>query len=211
MIAQVMDFYFEDGARIADVTFGMGAFWRKTDLKRIRLLGTDIKPQSAYKGYDKKFPDVKITGRIDFRHLPYRARSFDGVVFDPPYMHNPGRPMYDTYNNAETTSGMYHRDIMQLYADGMADSVRVLKYGGLLFVKCKDEIESGRQCWSHVEVLQLAEMLKLVDEDLFVLVQSSKPVIQHSRQLHARKNHSYLWVFRKPVPKGKKGTTKIRV
>ena len=154
---------------------------------------------------------MKITGKTDFRELPYHARSFDGVVFDPPYMHNPGRPMYDTYNNAATTNGMYHRDIMQLYADGMAEGVRILRYGGLLLVKCKDEVESGHQCWAHVEVLQIAEQLKLISEDLFVMVQSSKPVIQHQRQLHARKNHSYLWVFRKPTPRGVAGTQKIRV
>ena len=46
--------------------------------------------------------------------------------------------------------------------------------------------------------------LKLFAKDMFVLVQTKYPVIQHKNQKHARKNHSYLWIFKKPMEREKK-------
>ena len=64
-------------------------------------------------------------------------------------------------------------------------------------VKCKDEIESGRQRWSHIEVHEIARRLGMANQDLFVLTQKHDPMIQSPNQQHARKNHSYLWIFKK--------------
>ena len=48
----------------------------------------------------------------------------------------------------------------------------------------------------HERTFDIAtEELGLADQDCFVLV-TDKPVVQHKRQEHARKNHSFLWVFR---------------
>jgi hypothetical protein len=62
-----------------------------------------------------------------------------------------------------------------------------------------DQIESGRQCWSHCDILADAENLGLYGRDLFILVPptggaSRRWLTQH----HARKRHSYLWVFELP-------------
>ncbi len=76
--------------------------------------------------------------------------------------------------------------------------MRILKPGGLLLVKCQDEIESARQRMSHIEIHDIAvHELGLTVKDLFVVTPKTKPVVQFKRQRHARKNHSYLWVFRK--------------
>ena len=66
-----------------------------------------------------------------------------------PDIHNPGKHITDyRYNNAATTGGMYHREIVtRFYYPGMAEAARILKPGGQLWVKCKDEIESSEQCW----------------------------------------------------------------
>jgi hypothetical protein len=34
-------------------------------------------------------------------------------------------------------------------------------------------------------------------QDLFVITQKHDPMIQRINQKHARKNHSYCWVFKK--------------
>ena len=34
--------------------------------------------------------------------------------------------------------------------------------------------------------------------DLFILHRSAAPLMRHDHQVHARKNHSFLWIFRKP-------------
>ena len=56
------------GAKVADVTFGKGVFWKNIPPDEFRLLPTDIK-----------------TG-VDCRNLPYRDGEIDCVVLDPPYM-----------------------------------------------------------------------------------------------------------------------------
>ena len=99
------------------------------------------------------------------------------------------------YQNRQTTVGHYHRDIMELYRDGLTEAHRLLKPGGLTWCKTQDEIESHRQQWSHIEIYQIATEIGFYGRDLFVLVTGSPP-IQH-RQQHARRNHSYLWIFQK--------------
>lgn len=122
------------------------------------------------------------------------------IVLDPPYVHNPGRHMTDSrYNNRETTGGQSHADIRNLYRDGMAEAMRILRPGGRLLVKGKDQIESGKQNWSQTELLCDAVSLGLYGRDLFILVPTSRTVMGRWKvQLHARKVHSFLWVFEKP-------------
>ena len=121
------------------------------------------------------------------------------MIFDPPYMHGSGLPGVERcYRNGETTKGAGHAAIMRLYEKGMAEATRILKAGGLLLVKCQDEIESGRQHRSHIEIYDIARRSGMVDQDLFVLTRRHAPPVQgRGCQQHARKNHSYLWVFRK--------------
>lgn len=180
LLKNVGELYFKKGMRIAYVTYGKGAFWKKTDLDAYVFYPSDLK-----------------TG-VDFKKLPYVNDSLDVVVLDPPYVHNPGKMFVDTtYNNAATTKGFYHKDIMNLYTDGMAEAFRVLKKNGFLLVKCQDQIESSKQKWSHIEIYQNAIDLGYYAKDMFVLHQENKPHIQYKPQQHARRNHSYLWVFMK--------------
>lgn len=187
LVEQAASLYLKNGYRVADVTWGKGVFWRRLDLTRYDFHKSDIItcPQAKY----------------DFRNLPYKSSSFDVVVLDPPYCHNPGEMIVDAnYQNKATTKGLYHKDIIELYRNGMKEACRILKDGGTLWVKCKDEIESSYQRWSHVEILDIALKLGMYGKDLFVLIQKSNPVIQHAAQQHSRKNHSYLWIFKKPLP-----------
>jgi len=87
--------------------------------------------------------------------------------------------------------------IMTLYESGMTEAIRILKPGGLLLVKCKDEIESGQQRWNHIVVYDIAVRLDMTSQDLFMLTQKHDPWIQRPNQKHARKNHSYMWVFKR--------------
>lgn len=61
--------------------------------------------------------------------------------------------------------------------------------------KCQDEVCGGKQQWSHIEIQDIAEKeLFLYAKDLFILVNTSRPKPLY-QQKHARKNHSYLWIF----------------
>jgi SAM-dependent methyltransferase len=171
---------------VADITFGQGAFWQK-----LRV------PDHLFCKSDK----ITCPGSPhDFRRLPYADGRFDVVVFDPPYAHHADTMRIEpSYNNSAITPRLRHREILDLYRLGMAEAKRILKPGGTLWVKCADEVENCRQRRSHVEVFQVAQDLGLEDEDLFILMLDGAPVTSRRKQRHARKNCSFLWVFRKPA------------
>ncbi len=187
LIADVASLYLADGDVVADVTYSSGRFWKKTDLSRYQFLASDLMPER---------PGVLAS---DFRALPYRSGSVDAVIFDPPYIHSPGKGMLkDRYNGLQTTDMITYADIMALYKDGMTEAARVLRDGGQLWVKCKDTLASERQRWSHITIYELAQELGLYSRDLFLLVPpapSSVTTGRWARQIHARKVHSYLWIF----------------
>lgn len=188
LIAEVARLYATGNPKIADLTYGRGVFWRHC--KHLRVFGSDIMTVS-------KRPH-------DFTALPYADNTFDIAVLDPPYIHSPGAHMTDSrYQNAATTRGMLQKDILALYVKGMAEAARIVrKPGGMVWVKCKDQVQSGMQRWAHVEIHDAAKSLGLWPRDLFVLHATSNTAsgrwpVQH----HARKPHSYLWVFEHPSRK----------
>jgi hypothetical protein len=65
---RIVQLHVPRGARVADVTFGQGVFWRNIPPKNYKLVPSDI--QSG----------------VDCRSLPYPDGSFNCAVLDPPYM-----------------------------------------------------------------------------------------------------------------------------
>ncbi len=180
LIKQVARLYATDPSlRIADVTFGRGAFWKKAP--HLNVTGSDL---------------LTVPERpFDFRDLPYADDEFDIVVLDPPYIASPGAHFTDDrYRNAETTKGLLYEDIRELYRLGVIEAARVARRQ--VWVKCKDQVSGQRQRWLHHHVLADAEDIGLVGRDLFILDATSRvPNSRWDIQHHARKPHSYLWVF----------------
>lgn len=184
----ILDLYVPPGSTVADVTYGMGVFWRNVPAERYKLLPTDIQ-----------------TG-TDCRELPYADSTIDCVVLDPPYMHSPGGTAHSAhaaferhYRNNGTgnrTKKKYHEAVLELYEEAGKEAYRVLCDRGVLIAKCQDEVCSNRQRFTHVEIIQSYERLGFIAEDLFVVVRQNRPGVSRTvRQVHARKNHSYFLVF----------------
>jgi methylase of polypeptide subunit release factors len=178
------------GSVVADVTYGKGVFWKKVEKDDYKLKATDLK------------------NGIDCSKLPYNDASIDCVVFDPPYMHTPGGTAHQNHQNfesyyanngAETTLLKYHEAVLGLYFRGATEALRVLKPNGIYIVKCQDEVCANKQRLTHVEIINELTTKGYLVEDLFVLVRNSRPGVSRIlKQNHARKNHSYFLVFRKP-------------
>lgn len=200
LIANVAQLYLPEGAKVADVTYGKGVFWRKCQERRATICASDIKPIVLSKDQQDWLMPLQIVPFVaDFRCLPYANAVFDIVVLDPPYIHNPGKHLTDArYNNAATSKGMCHRDILlKLYYPGMQEAARILKPGGQLWVKCKDEIESSEQRWSHREMydLTLSAVGGFTAKDYAILHATPPNGKRWDTQHHLRKNHSVLWIF----------------
>jgi DNA methylase len=186
LFPSILSLYVAPGSAIADITFGKGVFWKKIDRKAYRLKTTDL-----------------ATG-TDSRKLPYRDKSIDCVVFDPPYMHTPGgsahvgHQNFEQYygnNNARSVS-KYHEAVLELYFETAVEVKRVLRNNGTFIVKCQDEVCANQQRLTHVEIINYYQTLGFCVEDLFVLMRRNKPGMSRvARQVHARKNHSYFMVF----------------
>jgi hypothetical protein len=190
---KVLELHVPKGAKIADVTYGLGVFWRNVDLDEYTLVPSDIK-----------------TG-IDCRSLPYEAGSFDCVVLDPPYMeglyrssngHLAGSGTHEAfrtaYSNAqETKSGpKWHDAVLDMYYRAGAESYRVLRQDGILIVKCQDEVSANTQRLTHLEIINYYAQLGFYTKDLFVVMRTNSPCVTRlKKQVHARKNHSYFLVF----------------
>ena len=199
------------------MTYGKGVFWRQVDISKYELLASDLKT----KGLPKEFQ-----GGIDCRKLPYINDYLDALVFDPPYMHTPGGTAHNGHQNFESyyannaeqnheilkqiwkeTDGKppkYHEAVLDLYFRTGKEAWRVLKENGVFIVKCQDEVCTNRQRLTHIEITIEFDKYGFITEDLFVVMRNNKPgVSRMKKQYHARKNHSYFMVYRKPKQKRK--------
>lgn len=189
---RILSLYVAPGSRVADVTYGKGVFWKRVPKGAYQLLATDL------------------TAGVDCRHLPYGDGVIDCVVFDPPYMHTPGGTAHVNHQNyegyyrnnqtANGTSKKYHEAVLDLYFQAAREAFRVLRREGMFIVKCADEVCANRQRLTHVEIIHEYASNGFIIEDLFILVRHNRPGVSRVlRQAHARKNHSYFLVFRKPI------------
>ena len=180
LLASAFSLYAPDGAIIADLTYGKGSFWKRIDRDKYTALVSDIKPSP------------EIDARIDFRSLPYKNGSIDLVILDPPYLSGGDTVVGHINRQYSCDSRTSHQGVIRRYAVGIVESARVLKKRGRLFVKCQDETVSGRQHFSHIELIRLLEILGFKILDLLLLTATNTPCMRHNYQKTARKNHSYL-------------------
>jgi hypothetical protein len=189
LFPDILSLYVPDGSRIADVTYGRGVFWNHVEPNRYKLEASDLK-----------------TG-ADCRDLPYSDDCLDAIVFDPPYMHTPGGTAHNGHQNFEhyyanndaTGEKKYHEAVLDLYFSAAVEAWRTLRPDGIYILKCQDEVCANRQRLTHVEIINELVDMGFIVEDLFVVVRHNKPGVSRLlRQVHARKNHSYFLVFRKP-------------
>ena len=166
----------------ADVTFGFGRFY-KNGVARPPLC-FDLGP---------RVPGVIAA---DARHLPLKDCSVGSVMFDPPFMlyTGPGSKLKDRFSSVIGSM----ENLWKFYEEAMGEIYRVLRPKGWLILKCQDGVSSMVNHFTHAEVYAMANRLNFTPKDLFILLAKSRmPDPQGRAQKHARKFHSYFWVFRK--------------
>lgn len=169
-----------------DPTYGRGLWW-KTWQPNVLHTSDDFRA---------------VWGVFDFRCVPAIDGIFDAITFDPPYIAQGGRRTVGA--GADDFVDRFGLDdcpatpalLQELINDGLTEMVRLLKPGGFLLCKNKDYISSGH-LWPgthHTPNHALGLSLEYVDR--LEHIGRTGPQSQ-TRQVHARRNLSTLFVFRK--------------
>lgn len=186
----IIKLYIPAGRFDADATFSTGGFY------------TAIPPPSLCFDICPSSPNII---RADCRHLPLEDGSIHSLVLDPPFLATTGKSLETDIGNIinrRFSVCQSEQDLALLYEDAIREAYRVLADHGILIFKCQDKVSSGKQHMMHCHIYTWAKSIGFEALDLFVLLAKSRLVADWQRnQKHARKFHSYFWVFRKKVNK----------
>lgn len=166
-----------------DCTYSKGVFWRNLPQP---VHKTDLNPQT------------KDTIKANSGDLPFDSTSMDSIMFDPPFVIIQG-----VENPSGIISGRFghyssFKDLKTHYYQTFEETYRILKPNGFLVFKCQDTVASGKNYFTHSLVMNMGLDVGFYPKDLFLLMAKNTVIGGNWKtQIHARKHHSYFWVFQK--------------
>ena len=166
---------FPDRQTVLDATYGNGNFWYGAQ----PTIRGDILPARA--------PDCVL----DYRALPFRDRTVDVVIFDPPY-----QPQTTRQSAGKTETRFTHltRGIDSVRESVQAGAREALRVGRLgCIVKVQDYIHSHKPVWMSKWVW---DALGEPYDFLTLRVPSKLKATNWSEQRSVWRNHSTFWVYR---------------
>jgi len=190
IIKSILELYVPDKRIDCDPTYSSGGFYKHTGIEQPVYI-FDICPQTD----DTVYADV--------RNLPLADNSLGCVMFDPPFLATTGKSLSrnDGSNKINKRFGTYpnEKSLHKFYINAVRELYRVLKTDGILIFKIQDKVSSSKQYFSHCFVYEQAVATGFYPIDLFILLAKNRIVAnwQAASQKHARKYHSYFWVFQK--------------
>ena len=170
--------------------------------------GFDLDPTYSKGNFYKTFPEPKFKSdsvsqfddvtECDCKNLRhFKCSELNSIIFDPPFMFGKhGKTdqnimtkrftMFDSWEQLET---MYKSSLKEFY--------RILKKNGVLAFKCQDYTDS-KTTLTHCFVHNWALEIGFKTEDLFIMIFKGGRIWNSNLvQRHARKFHSYWYVFKK--------------
>jgi hypothetical protein len=174
-----------------DPTFSKGAFYR----------GQVSAPKLKY----DLFPEPGIK-QADCRHLPLGDCTIGSIIFDPPMMfgahgtNNPNNKIARGYSDPTTLNNRFTQlasfdELQAMYTGALDEFARILKPKGLLVFKCQDFTDS-KTTMTHCRVENWAPERGFYAKDLMIrIVSAGRAYNPKLVQRHARKYHSYFFVF----------------
>ncbi len=188
IISSILKLHCPDGIDL-DPTYSKGVFYK----------GSIEQPE--YK-FDIN-PVVEGVVKSCATNLPLNDSSVNCIMFDPPFLATTGKSLKveNSSNAIAKRFGVFRNEteLHTFYAESLKELYRVCKNNGFLIFKCQDKVSSGKQYFSHCFIERSATSLGWYPKDLFILLAKSRltPAWQTANQKHARKYHSYFWVFQK--------------
>lgn len=170
-----------------DPTYSKGYFYRSTVPKP--LYAFDLVPQQ------------RGVVCADAKHLPLPASCVSSLILDPPFLPNKSgtKGIMRTRFSGLGDISCFNGNMAALYSEYsqmLYEAYRVLRDAGILVFKCQD-YTSFDFYPTHIKVYDFAIEAGFQAVDLFILLSKNRPIRTDLHQRHARKFHSYLWVFQK--------------
>ena len=176
-----------DGKDIdCDPTYSVGNFYKK---------GLN-KPKHKF----DLMPQVDGVLSSDCRELPLESESINVLMFDPPFMFGSRDKQQEYLMSKRFTIIQSFDDLRELYQSSLKEFFRVLKKNGVLIFKCQYFTDT-HTTFTHSLVLNWATEIGYNAKDLFILLSKGAMINKSTQQRHARKYHSYFWVFQKAKAK----------
>ena len=175
---------------------GQALFWVKTGGKLSALI--------PYGQASDKFdinPQVPGVIQASADDLPIENESVSSIMFDPPFLPNRNLKTNNIGIMRKRFKSIGEKDcdfseLFDFYKSSTREFYRILNKKGVLVFKCQDSTNS-KFFASHVKVYNYAIECGFEAIDLFILLAKSVLIRTDLKQRHARKYHSYFWVFQK--------------
>jgi hypothetical protein len=179
ILQDIMTLYCPQGFE-CDPTYSVGNFYKS------------IIPEPIYKSdINPQCPGVIKADVID---LPLHSNSISSVLFDPPFVHSRSKKL-EKMKQRFSAFFWNTKQLLTFYEIATREISRILKSKGIFVFKCQDCIDD-KNYFIHIDVYNYACKYGFKALDLFILLAKSR-IINFKQQQHARKYHSYFWVFQK--------------
>lgn len=173
-----------------DPTYSKGNFYKNNNIAPPKLK------------YDL-IPQTEDCLQADCRHLPLEDNSLNCIMFDPPFVVSCGPSITNGKENSNIITKRFSSfypvsNLFSFYEESIKEFYRILKDEGILIFKCQDTVSGGINYMSHIYIHNMASKLGFYPKDLFILEAKNRLISGKVKtQNHARKYHSYFWVFEK--------------
>lgn len=191
IILDILNLHVPSGIIDLDPTYSKGVFYKSGFVPDPRLK-FDIEPQT------------EDTIKSSSEKLPINDESISSMIFDPPFVIS-GKTWENSKEDSCATTkrfGCFYsiQELWKFYYNSLEEFYRILEDNGILIFKCQDTVTSGKNYQSHCEIYNMATELGFYAKDLFILTAKNRMNSfggRWKKQQHARKYHSYFWVFQK--------------
>jgi len=148
-------------------------------------------------------PQVSGVVECSADKLPIEDGVIKSIMFDPPFLASSGESHESNDPNVNIIANRFSvfpsmEKLWDWYSLCIQEFNRVLTDGGVLVFKNQDTVSSAKNYFSHVFIMNEALKYGFYPKDMFILLVKNRIIGgNHSKQQHARKFHSYYWVFEK--------------
>lgn len=176
-----------------DCTYSKGSFWKTI-------------PEPVNKSDIYPINDQVIEANSE--NLPFGDESMKSIIYDPPFV-VAGATYRENRSGSSIIAKRFegyssYKELTSNYFNTLKELHRVCQKTGLLVMKCQDTVSGGKNHFTHCMIMNMAMTIGFYPKDLFILhnkVRLNSFGTKWTKQEHARKYHSYFWVFQKINPK----------